>query len=270
MRCPKCQTDFPDWHFYCPNCRTQAQEYVPEANRSRGRNMLEKTGKLILELAIILFLIGAGVVIGRKINWKDVAAKFRGAEETSAPAKSERVTRPGVPAAPKRHAESEPAKSESPAKTASPQTAEPASPGKPQPTPTVESVRQLSPKIEELQPAADSSSTNKLGQESTASRLAQPAGQSIPTAMKPTLGVEQAEQKLSGELGVVNINSYVPARIYVDGQYSGTTPRTVTLTAGNHHIRLMADGYEDWGRRVRLKSNQQVGVMASLKKKAGQ
>jgi hypothetical protein len=84
------------------------------------------------------------------------------------------------------------------------------------------------------------------------------------------LGVEQIDAKSAGETGFVSVNSYTPARIYVDGQFSGVTPRTIRLTAGDHQIRLIADGYEDWTRRVRLKARQQVGIMASMKKKVTQ
>ncbi|MCI0664731.1 MAG: PEGA domain-containing protein [Acidobacteria bacterium] len=67
--------------------------------------------------------------------------------------------------------------------------------------------------------------------------------------------------------GVVAINSYTQARIYINGQFSGTTPRTIRLSAGDHQIRLTADGYDDWTRRIRLKTKQQLGIMASMKRK---
>src|SRR5262249_3497999 len=84
------------------------------------------------------------------------------------------------------------------------------------------------------------------------------------------LDVEHIEVKKRGEVGYVAIDSYIPARIYVDGQFSGLTPRTVKLSVGDHLVRLIAEGCEDWTRRVKLKSDQQIGIMASMKKKLAQ
>src|SRR5262249_19918768 len=106
-----------------------------------------------------------------------------------------------------------------------------------------ESVRAMPQKIEELPSAQDQSQSE------------QP--------------VEQVGAKNSNETALV-INSRTPdqaqVRIYVNGQFSGTTPRTIKLIAGDYQIRLIADGYEDWTRRVRLKNKQQVDLRASMKK----
>ena len=67
--------------------------------------------------------------------------------------------------------------------------------------------------------------------------------------------------------GYLAIDSYIAAKIYVDGQFSGTTPRTVKLIPGDHQIRLIADGYDDWTRRVKLRGSQQVGIKAAMKKR---
>ncbi|MBK7598528.1 MAG: PEGA domain-containing protein [Acidobacteria bacterium] len=62
----------------------------------------------------------------------------------------------------------------------------------------------------------------------------------------------------------------MPAKIYIDGHYSGPTPTTVRLTAGDHQVRLIADGYDEWTRRVKLKSRRQTAIMASMRRAPGQ
>lgn len=65
---------------------------------------------------------------------------------------------------------------------------------------------------------------------------------------------------------MLTIKSYVPARIYINGEFSGVTPRTVKLLAGEHTVTLVADGYQEWARKVKLSGQQQAGILASLKK----
>ena len=74
----------------------------------------------------------------------------------------------------------------------------------------------------------------------------------------------------SQEEALLSINSIVTAKIYIDGQYSGATPTTVRLTAGDHQVRLIADGYDEWTRRVKLKSRRQTAIMASMRRAPGQ
>jgi hypothetical protein len=79
------------------------------------------------------------------------------------------------------------------------------------------------------------------------------------------IGVEPLDPTLTQQTGLLTIKSYVPARIYINGQYSGVTPRTVKLLVGEHTITLMAEGYEDWTRKIQVKGRQQVGLLASLR-----
>lgn len=253
MLCPQCQNEFPDWHFYCPQCRTQVQDYLAEEPISQP-TMLERVGRVMLDLLVLLFFVGAGVLLWRAIKWQDLFNQFQPTAGVAAPAADNRPPRP--PSATKHS--TEPAA----------QPSKPTAASKPERTPTVESVRQMPQKIEELATAEEATPkpTPTPGKPDTV----QPASQSSTAPDKAALSVEQIDARQSEAAGFVAVNSYVPARIYVDGQFSGVTPRTVRLAAGNHQIRLIAEGYEDWTRRVQLKSRQQIGVMASLKKKAGQ
>src|SRR5262249_37169380 len=149
----------------------------------------------------------------------------------------------------------------------------------------VESVRSLQQKIEELPSLPSLENSTQPLKPATVPPLTKSEiipGTSLESAPTPKpvpvgsqkegakLGVERIEVKQGVEAGYVAIESYIPARIYVDGQFSGLTPRTVKLSVGDHLIRLIAEGYEDWTRRVKLKTHQQIGVMASMKKKVAQ
>lgn len=108
-------------------------------------------------------------------------------------------------------------------------------------------------------------------------KIATPIASSVPVVPKPAitplteaapkLEVESAGVLLHPNTGLVTIKSYVPARVYIDGVYSGSTPRSVKLLAGEHTISLLADGYHDYSRKVKVSGQQQVGILASMSKK---
>ncbi len=268
MQCPRCQTEVSDWQFYCPNCRAQIQNYTPEVERPQ-RGKIERVGARVLGALLAIFIVGGLVLMARGVQWKQLFDSIRGnadaSTETSPGAKNDRSSRTRASAARPDDGSPTPVRAEAAARA--------------QKSQAVESVRALPQKIEEL-PSADDQPQAPKPKLPTKAEVAPTAGApesaSTPkSAAQPArdgvqLGVEQIDAKSSGETGLVAINSYTPARIYVNGQFSGITPRTIRLTAGDHQIRLMADGHEDWTRRVRLKARQQVGIMASMKKKSPQ
>ena len=81
------------------------------------------------------------------------------------------------------------------------------------------------------------------------------------------LEVDASPVVLQKNIGLVTINSYIPARIYIDGQFSGITPRAVKLVAGDHQISLMAEGYREYSRKVTVDGHQQIGMVASMTRK---
>lgn len=54
------------------------------------------------------------------------------------------------------------------------------------------------------------------------------------------------------------------ADIQVDGAFVGSTPSTVTVTAGNHAITVKKKGYDDWNRMLNAQGN--VHLTAELEK----
>jgi hypothetical protein len=184
-------------------------------------------------------IIAALVLVGRMAPWRELIAAIRGETDLSvkaeADSKVKRASRPqsdkGRPGAKTPKAANDKTQKAAKVVEASSEV------GKNAPA---ESLPATPQKVEKLPPAQDQ-----------------------PEAQKP---VEQLGAKNSDEAGLV-INSFTPARIYIDGQFSGTTPRTIKLNTGDHQVRLIADGYEEWTRRVRLKNKRQVEISASMKKK---
>lgn len=239
MLCPKCQTEVSSWQFYCPQCRTSLQDYN-EYGRDSRRQSLDRVGANLINLLIVLALIGGSVLVARQIDWKELIALFRD------PGAGVRSQEPG-----RRRNNTGTAGRR--AKEVSESTG----------AASVESVRELPQKIEEL-PAPDEVPGPAQPPPPKKQDGAEPSSRESPEA---ALTVDPTEiESRDGRQGFVTIRSYTSARIYVDGQYSGTTPKTVKLSSGEHQIRLIADGYEDWTRNVRLKSRQQIGIIASMKK----
>ena len=139
MRCPKCQTDVPDGHFYCPNCRVSVYGYIPEGARANG-GKLERAGRRLLDLLLLLALIGGGIVLARAIKWKELLNSVNPSAEVSPSTKPE----PSLPGHSSKHRTANaPAQSpsEAPSKSATetapdakPKTEEPPSKSAPQPT----------------------------------------------------------------------------------------------------------------------------------------
>ena len=89
MRCPKCQTDVPDGHFYCPNCRVSIYGYLPEGSMTGG-GKLERAGRRLLDMLLLLALIGGSIVLARAIKWKELLNSFHSSAEVSPLGKPER------------------------------------------------------------------------------------------------------------------------------------------------------------------------------------
>lgn len=265
MQCPKCQGEVSEWHFYCQNCHAQIQSYSPEAEKP-SRGGIERAGARALNALLLVLVIAVLVLAGRAVQWSELFASIRGATDVSAESEM------GAEARSRTRKRSEADRREEESPTAQ-KTSEAAGREK---SAAVESVREMRQKIEELpsvedQPQSPKPSEALVRDERAPDSTSKPAIEITPSpAADAQLGIEQIDAKNSGETGLVMINSYTPARIYINGQFSGTTPRTIKLNAGDHQVRLIADGYEDWTRRVRLRSKQQVGIMASMKKKGPQ
>jgi hypothetical protein len=59
--------------------------------------------------------------------------------------------------------------------------------------------------------------------------------------------------------------SVAGARLYIDGAFSGSAPRTVRLLAGVHTVLIAAPGYESWEQRFFIPPGKAAAVRAQLR-----
>ncbi len=156
MQCPSCRSEISDNQFYCPVCRASVYSYTPENTRTIGGSQVGRAGKRLLDLLLLLILIGAGIVIGRAIKWKELFGNFLPGVVTSPATKSERGTSASPNSSPSQSGKQR--TPETSKDSSKPSGEKPADPAKPA---SSESVRDLKQKIEEL-PA--SSSTGSSGE----------------------------------------------------------------------------------------------------------
>lgn len=235
MQCPKCQTENAAGHAYCLNCCAELNRTASPAQRKAAKvkqpqvqqNRFFYTGWRVVRLMLWAFCLFAAIVIVRGINWSGVMHGIN-------------MTKTGV-------------------------DREGTKPGKP--TRATPEPERRKPQHENTPKPKNSATANKVTEASFSFQTRIPSDLISDTSSGAELDVEPAEIALAPDVGLVIIKSYTRARIYIDGQFSGYTPRSVKLTMGEHGVTLLADGYEEWSRKLRLKGSQQIGIMAALVKK---
>jgi hypothetical protein len=294
MKCHRCQTGIPHWRTHCPQCGLQllplpyATANATDAAR-RPRRSLPLLKMLRLSLLVVA-LVGLAVVA--KLN----SAQTSG--QVPAP-NVEAEQRAAAVAAPSPHTTGQvseevsapPATSEQSVDTTADTAASPTARARAAvlpsaPTPARKSVPSTDIAVAATTPGptANNLPPSNAAPPARVAETARPhtappataarALAGTPTATAPAPGatvgagleVEGASVELSPRTAMLTIKSYVPARIYINGEFSGVTPRTVKLLAGEHTVTLVADGYQEWARKVKLSGQQQAGILASLKK----
>ena len=133
MRCPSCQNDIPENQFYCPVCRAAVYSYVPESSQKK-RGLLERAGRRLLDLLIIVALVGAAVFLARQIKWNELLGVVKPAAESPTPAKTERSSGKQNQASTSSQKKTEPADTSAKTQEAAPKTDEAPVPGETKPT----------------------------------------------------------------------------------------------------------------------------------------
>lgn len=276
MNCHHCTRDVKLWQTFCPYCgsrqlnksfSTIAEEPIILEPQS-SRQLLRKTMQFVLVALAVIVL----------------ASVFRLSPPQANPVVKEAA---------------KPNAASSPASLPTPEPTLVAAPVVPVPKPTVQPEAKLPPidlmaDVFEIRGAAKVA-TPKLRNAAMAVRQTEPnlpvADEARPKkAIKPpivsepnlleakpilprpveaeaNLEVDTTKTLLQPNIGLLSIKSYVPARVYIDGVYSGVTPRSVKLLAGDHSISLMANGYHEYSRTIKVAGQQQIGILASLSKK---
>ena len=60
------------------------------------------------------------------------------------------------------------------------------------------------------------------------------------------------------EPGKLIINATPWGQIYIDGELMGNTPKSLTLPAGTHNLRVVRDGFVPFEREIQLGPGQQI------------
>lgn len=73
----------------------------------------------------------------------------------------------------------------------------------------------------------------------------------------------------AAETGILKVRSSVEAEVYVDGALLGKTPLTKYLAVGAHQLRVVADNYDPFVRKIDIASDKTADVQATLVPGAG-
>ena len=84
-----------------------------------------------------------------------------------------------------------------------------------------------------------------------------------PVLAQETPVPEQAAQN-APEQGVLNITSTSPAQVYIDHKMVGSTPYKATIDEGTHLVRIVADGFNPFVRRVRVQGGKEQNLKGKL------
>ena len=275
MNCHHCAQEVKLWQTFCPYCGARLQNNsfstIAEApvtvERQSRRQLLRKALQFVL-LAITVIILASVL----------------------------RLSPPQANPLPKEAAATAVAASPSPVPTPEPVIIAP--PAVPAPAPSVKPAAKLQPidllaDVFGLTPKSSLPKTRQVTVERTKKaksdllvtdealprKLLKPVAPPRPAAPEPepavpapveaaaNLELDGGATLLQPNTGLVSIKSYVPARVYIDGVYSGVTPRSVKLLTGEHSISLMANGYHEYIRTIKVGGQQQIGILAAMSKK---
>lgn len=240
-RCPACNADVIEWHSFCPECNLNIPSYgLKDRPVSEYRSKVDRSWTTWV---LIAGLFSGSGLLAKTIDWRELGHLLQGhtmsAEDVAKfnLSANEKLARRRV--VHNRNAETGIASTTSTDNVAFPL-----------PSPTIQ--------LTVTQPAALNSIASDRDPLQT--RQLAPARPEV----APDVEIQQIEAAPTDKTGIVTINCPVPARVYINGQYSGITPRTVHLNAGEHQVRLVAEGYLEWSSLVRVRNRQQMGVLASM------
>ncbi len=98
--------------------------------------------------------------------------------------------------------------------------------------------------------------TTNEAEPTTALPLPEPTRQAPVT---PQVPIQQTRSELPPvEPGKLIINATPWGQIYIDGELMGNTPKSLTLPAGTHNLRVVRDGFVPFEREIQLGPGQQI------------
>lgn len=122
-----------------------------------------------------------------------------------------------------------------------------------------------------LVPAPDPAPRAAVTAEASPAPTARPDASTLAERAAAAQGIQKAP--LTGNIitaqpnvSELNIECSVPgARLYIDGDFSGTVPRTVRLLMGVHTVFILAPGYDSWEQKFFIPAGKAALIRAQLK-----
>lgn len=71
------------------------------------------------------------------------------------------------------------------------------------------------------------------------------------------------------ETGVLKVTSSTVSQVYIDHKVVGSTPLEINIPAGKHVIRVVADGYDPFVRKIKIAANEPQNLSATLNRGGG-
>jgi hypothetical protein len=85
-----------------------------------------------------------------------------------------------------------------------------------------------------------------------------------PSMTQPTMVQTSAADSTKGK---INVNSTPDgADIYIDNNFVGNAPASLSLTPGQHSVKVSEDGYKDWQKDLSVTAGSEVNLKAALQK----
>lgn len=284
MKCHRCQTGIKHSKTHCPHCGAQLlplpYKTISDTTNSKGERQRRSPVLTAVRIGLLgVLVVGLGIVVkmnSAQSNQNSTQTKIQVAKNSSLPENTAPTPMPSVEAAEIVLPKPAPIASASSSSMNSP-SASRLEKAKPINNSAAIAPAPL-PKAAQAAPstAAETMQAFNMSQPSAPPKIeivtptprviTTPRAPAITEPVTATLEVDSAPTELNAQTGLLTIKSYVPARIYIDGAYSGVTPRSVKLIAGEHTVTLVADGFQEWTRKVKLNGKEQAGILASLKK----
>jgi hypothetical protein len=102
---------------------------------------------------------------------------------------------------------------------------------------------------------------------STQTAVDVPAPKAVPAEPSMTAPAVVQTSAADSTKGKINVNSTPDgADIYIDNNFVGNAPASLSLTPGQHSVKVSEDGYKDWQKDLSVSAGSEVNLKASLQK----
>jgi len=83
---------------------------------------------------------------------------------------------------------------------------------------------------------------------------------------KPDEPVAEKSEAKPAKIAVQITSEPAGAEIYIDDKFVGSTPSKISLTAGDHKIKIVRTGFKDWERNILVEAGSEPSFNAIMEK----